>query len=82
LGAIIYTPGEAIFTGEVLNGDANIGQVYSSPDPVNANLFTGMGTDPFVAVSSGRTVTAIIPEPGSMGLMLLGSIGLFAGRRR
>jgi hypothetical protein len=84
-GATIYTdPNDAaVFTATLTGLPAPAGTVFSGSDRVNLYLQTGPGfdpsRDPIIGQSYDRTVTvASVPEPSSIVLSLLGSIGMMA----
>lgn len=84
----LYTKDLATFTGVVIDGSANIGEVYSSTGDLEVFLSLGGNpdNDPLAGISLGsngflRTVTAI-PEPSSMFVLGLVASGAFVRRRR
>ncbi len=73
----------------LLSGDSNAQYIgISMADFISGSLslkFTadaGSGSDPGAQIKFGSLPTASVPEPGSLGLVLLGIAGVFGATRR
>jgi len=78
---------------QILNADAGItnvnGSFTSGTATVNANATVNFGASQKLAalniggsLSSLQSAPAVVPEPGSMGLLVLGALGALTRRRR
>lgn len=68
-----------LYNSWVTDGDSNHGVVFVAPDDGNGGKYASFdnadGVAPYVS-------TVPVPEPGTMGLLVCGAVGLFVRRRR